>query len=87
MFPGAGNPMARGGSSSPGWEKIARDGGFFPLRAITRDAAGKEKSRFEVTKIERTSLPEALFSTEGYTEFQMPGFGGGLPTGGNPYGH
>jgi hypothetical protein len=85
MFPAAQNPMGRGRSAnaSPAWEKLVRDGGFFPLRVITRDAGGAEKMRMEVTKIEKTSLPDALFSTEGYTEFQIPGFGGGL----NPFKH
>jgi hypothetical protein len=84
MFPAGGNPMARGGSApaAPGWEKIARDGGFFPLRAVVRDKSGAEKSRFEVTKIERTSLPESLFSTDGYSEFKIPGFGSM-----NPFAH
>ena len=89
MFPAAQNPMGRGrpANASPAWEKFARDGGFFPLRVITRDAGGAEKMRLEVTKIEKTSLPDALFSTEGYTEFQIPGFGGGLPGGLNPFKH
>jgi hypothetical protein len=48
---------------------------------ITRDPSGTERTRFEVTKIEKTSLPDSLFSTEGYTEFQMPNLPGGL----NPF--
>jgi|GEM_PF-707249 len=89
MFPAAQNPMGRGrpANASPAWEKLVRDGGFFPLRVITRDARGAEKMRMEVTKIEKTPLPEALFTTEGYTEFQIPGFGGGLPGGINPFKH
>ena len=85
MFPAAQNPMGRGrpANASPAWEKLVRDGGFFPLRVITRDAGGAEKMRMEATKIEKTSLPDALFSPEGYTEFQIPGFGGGL----NPFKH
>jgi hypothetical protein len=74
MFPSAQGPMGqgRGASASPGWEKFAREGGGFPLRAITRNAAGAEESHWEVTQIEKTTLPASLFSTEGYTEFQMP---------------
>lgn len=89
MFPVAQNPMGRGrpANVSPAWEKLVRDGGFFPLRVITRDASGAEKMRLEVTKIEKTPLPDALFTTEGYTEFQIPGFGGGLPGGLNPFKH
>ena len=89
MFPAAQNPMGRGrlANASPAWEKLVRDGGFFPLRVITREASGAEKMRLEVTKIDKTSLPDALFSTEGYTEFQIPGFGGGLPGSLNPFNH
>jgi hypothetical protein len=89
MFPGAQNPMGRGrlASASPAWERLVRDGGFFPLRVISRDAGGAEDMRLEVTKIEKTSQPDALFTPEGYTEFQMPGFGGGLPGGLNPFKH
>ncbi|MBS0663885.1 MAG: DUF4412 domain-containing protein [Verrucomicrobia bacterium] len=77
VFPAAsGGPMGgRGGSPSPEWEKIARDGGFFPLRVVTRDAGGTETARMEVTKIEKGSLPDSLFSTDGYTEFKMPDMG------------
>lgn len=85
MFPAMQNPMGRGHSAnaSPAWEKLVRDGNFFPLRVITRDAGGAEKMRMEVTKIEKTPLPDSFFSPEGYTEFQIPGFGGGL----NPFKH
>ena len=74
-------PMGGRRPSSPGWEKFARDGAFFPLRVVTRNAKGAEKSRMEVTKIEKTRLPDSLFSTEGYSEFQMPDFGSGF----NPF--
>lgn len=89
LFPTAQNPMVRNRSAStaPAWEKMVREGGFFPLRAITRDAKGAEKTRMEVTKIEKASLPESLFSAEGYSEFQIPGFGSGLPAGLNPFKH
>jgi hypothetical protein len=89
MLPAAQNPMGRGrpANASPAWEKLVRDGGFFALRFITRDASGAEKMRMEATKIEKTPLPDALFTTEGYTEFQIPNFGGGLPGGLNPFKH
>ncbi|MDX2186372.1 MAG: DUF4412 domain-containing protein [Opitutaceae bacterium] len=75
-----GGPMGGGRSKhSEAWAKLARKGGLFPLRVVTLNAKGKETSRMEVTKIEKASLPASLFSTEGYSEFQIPGFGGGLP--------
>jgi hypothetical protein len=74
----SGNPMAGRGAPPPGWENFARDGNFFPLRVVTLDAKGNEKSRMEVTKIDKTPLPDSLFSTDGYTEFKIPDFGGGL---------
>jgi hypothetical protein len=81
MFPAAQGPMGGRGAASPGWEKLARDGGFFPLRVVGHDTKGNEKMRMEVTKIDQTPVPDSLFSTEGYTEFQMPDFGGGF----NPF--
>ncbi len=77
VFPAAqGGPMGGGrGAPSPEWEKIARNGGFFPLRVVSRDAAGTEVGRMEVTKIEKGALPDSLFSTDGYTEFKMPDMG------------
>ena len=77
VFPAPqGGPMGGSrGAPSPEWEKIARDGGFFPLRVVSRDTTGAETGRMEVTKIEKGSLPESLFSTDGYTEFKMPDMG------------
>jgi hypothetical protein len=67
------------GKHSEAWEKAVKKSGMFPLRVVTLTPKGKELSRMEVTTIEKTALPDSLFSTAGYTEFQMPGFGGGLP--------
>lgn len=85
MFPAGQNPMTRNARSNPSaaWQKLAKDG-LFPLRAVTVDKNGKEKSRMEVTKIQKESLPDSVFSTDGYSEFQMPSFGGG---GMNPFKH
>lgn len=76
LYPKAQNPMAsRRGSEPPSaWEKLGQEG-LFPLRAISRDKKGREKSRMEVTKIDKVSIPDSTFTTEGYTEFQMPNFG------------
>jgi len=83
-FSGGSPMMGRGAQTArpTWWEGFVRDGGAFPMRVVTRDAKGVEQSRMEVTKIDKTSLPDSLFSTEGYSEFQMPGFGGGF----NPFG-
>ncbi|WP_404423036.1 DUF4412 domain-containing protein [Nibricoccus sp. IMCC34717] len=80
--PSMDGPFGGGGGKakhSEAWEKAVKKSGMFPLRVVTVSAKGKELSRMEVTKIEKTALPDSLFSTEGYTEFQIPGFGGGLP--------
>ena len=78
-----GNPMAggKGGTPPPGWEKFVREGNSFPMRVVTHDKGGAETTRMEVTKVEKVSLPDSLFSTDGYSEFQMPDFGGAF----NPF--
>jgi hypothetical protein len=77
-----GNPMAGGGGTPPpGWESFARDGNAFPMRVVTHSKDGAETMKMEVTSVEKTSLPNSLFSTDGYTEFQMPDFGGAF----NPF--
>ena len=79
---GGGNPMMGGRGATPpaGWESFAREGGGFPMRVVTHDTAGAETMRMEVSKVEKTSLPDSLFSTDGYSEFSFPG-------GMNPFGH
>ena len=42
-----------------GWMSSLEDG--FPLRAVSYDSAGKEKSRMEVTKVDKKSLDDAMF--------------------------
>jgi hypothetical protein len=73
--------MGRRGTVSPAWEAFVRDQGFFPMRVVTHDKAGKETSRMEVAKVEKTSLPDSLFSTEGYQEMEIPSFGKGMLNG------
>jgi hypothetical protein len=58
----------------------------FPLRAISYDSAGKEKSRMEVTKVDKKALDDAMFQVPpGYTTQDMAemmkglGGGGGMP--------
>jgi uncharacterized protein DUF4412 len=44
----------------------------FPLRSVRTDAAGKEKSRMEVTKIEKKSLNDSVFAAPpGYKTMNM----------------
>ena len=49
------------GPTSP-LAKEFRDKKSFPLRAVEYDAAGKELSRMEVTKIEKQAVDDAAFS-------------------------
>lgn len=49
------------GATSP-LAKEFRDKKSFPLRAVEYDAAGKELSRMEVTKIEKQSVDDAAFA-------------------------
>jgi len=53
-----------------GWLSSLEDG--FPLRAVSYDSAGKEKSRMEVTKIEKKSIDDAKFQVPaGYATQDM----------------
>jgi hypothetical protein len=81
-FSPGGNPMMGGRVKPPeGWENFVRDGNSFPMRVVTHDTKGAETMRMEVTKVEKTTVPDSLFSTDGYTEFQMPDLGGAF----NPF--
>ncbi len=72
------------------WAGELMDGKHFPLRAITYDSSGAERSRVEVTRIDKKSLEDSLFEVPaGYTQvdleqlFAAPGLGmpGGAPPG------
>jgi hypothetical protein len=54
------------------------------MRVVTHDAKGAETARMEVTSVDKSPVSDSLFSTDGYTEFSMPGMGGG---GFNPFKH
>ncbi len=80
------NPMARRRSapSDKGWERVLAGKELFPLRVVSKDKAGKETYRMEVTAIEKTTLPDSVFAPpEGFQKFDMgammkgmiPGFG------------
>jgi hypothetical protein len=66
--------LKAGPSASPSaLAKEFREKKSFPLRSIEYDAAGKELSRMEVTKIEKKSIPDASFQVPpGYTKLQLP---------------
>jgi hypothetical protein len=79
-----GNPMGGRSAPPPGWENFTRDGNYFPMRVVTHDAGGAETARMEVTKVDKSPVSDSLFSTEGYSEFSIPGMGAG---GFNPFKH
>jgi hypothetical protein len=67
----------KGGANTAKWEAALKGKGGFPLRVITRDAAGKQSFKMEATKIEPGSVSDSLFSPPaGYQKFDMPGMGG-----------
>lgn len=76
MSMAGGNPMTGRGTPPPGWENFVRDGNLFPMRIVSHDPDGTEKSRMEVTSVEKGPVPDSMFSTEGYEEFHIPNFGG-----------
>ena len=55
------------------WEKKISEEGLFPLKVIGLDESGKEKSRWEVTKIDKKSLSSDMFQPpSGYEKMEMP---------------
>ena len=65
------------GAPPPGWESFVRDGNAFPMRVVSHGTDGGETMRMEVTKVDKSPVPASLCSTEGYSEFSIPGMGGG----------
>jgi hypothetical protein len=68
-----------------GWMSSLED--TFPLRAVQYDSAGKEKSRMEVTKVDKKSLDDKMFEVPAGYQTQnmddmMKAFGGGHGMGG-----
>lgn len=62
------------GGASGGLAKELREKKLFPLRDVEYDAAGKEVSRMEVTKVDKKSIPDAdLEVPAGYTKAALPG--------------
>jgi hypothetical protein len=76
---GGGGGMFGGGkpAAAAKWEEALKGKGGFPLRVISRDAAGKQSFKMEATKIEPGALPDSLFvPPAGFQKFNMPDMGG-----------
>ncbi len=72
-----------GGANAAKWEEALKGKGGFPLRVISRDAAGKQSFKMEATKIAPGSLPDSLFAPPaGYQKFEMPNLGNMFKPGG-----
>jgi hypothetical protein len=64
----------KGGSSTSSFSKQLREKKQFPLKSVDYDAAGKEVSRTEATKIEKKKLDDGLFQVpSGYQKLSLPG--------------
>jgi len=85
MFGGMGGPGGGGGmfghkkgnaETAAKWEQALKGKSGFPLRVITRDAAGKESFKMEATKIEKGGVTDADFAPPAdFQKFEMPDFG------------
>jgi hypothetical protein len=62
FFDFGGGMRPGGGESASAWMDELRAKKAFPLKAVETDATGKEISRMEVTKIEKKSLDDSLFT-------------------------
>lgn len=64
------------GDSAAKWEQALKGKAGFPLRVITRDAAGKETFKMEATKIEKGGVTDADFKPPAdFEKFEMPDMG------------
>lgn len=83
-LPQSGGPMARRPQTPPpSWEAAIKGRGFFPMRVVSSSSKGT--FRFEVTSVEKTSLPDSLFSPpDGWRKFDMGAMMGGAMPGGFP---
>lgn len=89
MYAGMGAQSGGGGGmfgkkgnadSAAKWEKALKGKSGFPIRIITRNAAGKETYRMEATKIEKGGVSDADFlPPKDFQKFQMPDMGGMNP--------
>jgi hypothetical protein len=80
--------MRPGAKTQPAWMKEFREKKYFPLRSVEVDAAGKEVSRMEVTRIEKKRLDASAFAVPpDYKKFEMPAAVPGAPGGTAPPPH
>lgn len=89
LFAGMGSPGGGGGgmfgkkkgnAETAKWEQVLKGKGGFPLRVITRNAAGKETYKMEATKIEKGGVTDADFlPPKNFQKFEMPDMGGMNP--------
>lgn len=61
-FAGLGGNVGSKHAEVSGWEKEVADKGMFPLMMVQKDDEGKEKSRWEVKKLEKKSLDDSKFT-------------------------
>jgi hypothetical protein len=74
------NPMGgRRAAPPPAWERVLAGKELFPLRVVGYDKGNKESFKMEVTAIDKTSLPESMFTPPaGYQKFDMGGMMKGM---------
>ncbi len=87
MFMGlfhGGGPGSRS-EAPPEWESALKGRNFFPMRVVSNTARGT--FRLEVTAVNKTSLPDSLFSApDGWQKFDLGAIMGGAMPGGYPGG-
>lgn len=88
----ASGPMGgrRGGGApaAQAWERALAGKSLFPLRVVSRDKGSKETFRMEATSVDKTALPDSLFTAPAdYQKFDMGNMMKGMmPGGGRPGG-
>jgi hypothetical protein len=90
FFDFGGGMRPGGADSASAWMDELRAKKAFPLKAVETDPTGKELSRMEVTKIEKKSLDDSLFTVPaGYRSMasMIPGGMPGMPPHGGPHPH
>jgi hypothetical protein len=56
-----------------GWASALASAGYFPMRALERDASGADIWRYEVSRVDKKSVPEAKISLPpGYVDKTVP---------------
>jgi Domain of unknown function (DUF4412) len=77
-FMSMGNRGPMGGNAPrSGWEAALAENGFFPLRTVMHNKAGKETMRMEAVSVEPQSLPDSSFVPPAdFKKFEMPSIPG-----------